>query len=217
MLVGGCVRDELTGIEPKHWDIEVYGIPPEELRKILDGVGKVDVVGEAFAVYRLGSELDVSIPRRERKTARGHRGFVVDGDPSMSFEEACRRRDFTVNAILKDVLTGEIIDPFDGRGDLERKILRMVDQATFGEDSLRVLRAAQFAARFEFEIDSVTVDLCKTIDVTDLPKERVWGELEKLLLQARRPSIGLNWLYEFGVVRQLFSRAAIACRCTAGA
>jgi len=122
----------------------------------------------------------------------------------MSFEEACRRRDFTVNAILKDVLTGEIIDPFDGRGDLERKILRMVDQATFGEDSLRVLRAAQFAARFEFEIDSVTVDLCKTIDVTDLPKERIWGELEKLLLQARRPSTGLNWLYEFGVVRQLF-------------
>jgi tRNA nucleotidyltransferase (CCA-adding enzyme) len=204
MLVGGCVRDELMGVEPKDWDVEVYGIQPEELREILDSIGRVDVVGEAFAVYRLGADLDISIPRRERKTARGHRGFVVRGDPSMSFEEACRRRDFTVNAILKDPLTAEIIDPFDGRGDLNRETLRMVDGVTFGEDSLRVLRAAQFAARFEFGIEAETVELCKKIDVTDMPKERVWGELEKLLLQAQRPSIGLKWLYELGVVRQLF-------------
>jgi len=204
MLVGGCVRDELMGIEPKDWDVEVYGVQPERLRAILDSVGEVNVVGEAFAIYKLGDALDVSIPRRERKTARGHRGFVVDGDPSMSFEEACRRRDFTINAILKDVLTGEIVDPFDGCGDIERKVIRIVDGTTFGEDSLRVLRAAQFAARFEFDIDAETVELCKTIDVTDLPRERIWGELEKLLLQAQRPSIGLKWLYDLGVVRQLF-------------
>jgi tRNA nucleotidyltransferase (CCA-adding enzyme) len=204
MLVGGCVRDELMFGQPKDWDVEVYCVQPEKLREILDSVGEVNVVGEAFAVYRLGSDLDVSLPRRERKTERGHRGFVVDGDPSMSFEEACRRRDFTINAILMDVLTGEVVDPFDGRGDIKRKILRMVDGATFGEDSLRVLRAAQFAARFEFDIDAETVELCKMIDVTDLPKERIWGEFEKLLLQAGRPSIGLKWLYELGVVRQLF-------------
>lgn len=211
MLVGGCVRDELMGLEPKDWDVEVYGIQPEKLRGILDelvvstGIAdEVNVVGEAFAVYKIGDDLDVSIPRRERKTERGHRGFVVEGDPDMSFEEACRRRDFTINAILKDVLTGEIVDPFDGQADLKRKTLRMVDGTTFGEDSLRVLRAAQFAARFEFGIDAETIALCKTIDVTDLPKERIWGELEKLLLQAQRPSIGLKWLYDVGVVSQLF-------------
>ena len=204
MLVGGCVRDELMGVEPKDWDLEVYGVEPEKLRAILDEFGEVIVVGEAFAVYKIGRDLDVSLPRRERKVGRGHRGFVVEGDPSMSFEEACRRRDFTVNAILKDPLTAEIVDPFRGQDDIKHSVLRHVDPRTFPEDSLRVLRAAQFAARLEFEIAPETVELCKSIDVTDLPKERVWGELEKLLLKASRPSVGLKWLYDLGVVRQIF-------------
>ena len=204
MLVGGCVRDELMGIEPKDWDVEVYGVEPAKLRKILDDIGDVNVVGEAFTVYKIGGDLDVSIPRRERKVASGHRGFVVEGDPDMSFEEACSRRDFTINAILQDPLTGEIVDPFDGQRDIDRKTLRMVSHATFAEDSLRVLRAAMFAARFEFEIDPETVEVCSAIDVTDLPKERIWGEFEKLVLIARKPSIGLKWLYDLGVVIQLF-------------
>ena len=204
MLVGGCVRDEILGLGHKDWDVEVYGVEPVKLRELLDTVGEVNVVGEAFAVYRIGSDLDVSIPRRERKVSGGHRGFVVEGDPNMSFEEACSRRDFTINAILKDALTGEIVDPFDGKGDIKRKLLRMVSRETFAEDSLRVLRAAQFAARFEFDIEPETVEICKGIDVTDLPKERIWGEFEKLLLKSQRPSIGLKWLYDLGVVRQLF-------------
>ena len=204
MLVGGCVRDELMGAEPKDWDLEVYGIEPSKLRQILDRFGEVIVVGEAFAVYKLGSDLDVSIPRRERKTGVGHRGFTIEGDPDMSFEEACSRRDFTINAILQDPLTGEVIDPYDGRKDLKNRLLKHVSSATFAEDSLRVLRAAQFAARFEFDIARETVEICKTIDVTDLPKERVWGELEKLLLKAGRPSIGLRRLYELGVTEQIF-------------
>ena len=204
MLVGGCVRDELMGIQPKDWDLEVYGVQPEKLREILDSAGDVNVVGEAFTVYKIGRHLDVSVPRRERKVGRGHKGFVVEGDPSMSFEEACSRRDFTINAILKDPLTGEIVDPFNGRKDIERKVIRHVADETFGEDSLRVLRAAQFAARLEFEIAPETVEICKQIDVTDLPKERIWGELEKLLLKAERPSIGLRWLYDLGVVDQIF-------------
>ena len=204
MLVGGCVRDDLRGIEPKDWDLEVYGLAPEALKAILEAFGDVNIVGEAFTVYKLGSNLDVSIPRRERKAGRGHKGFAVEGDPSMSFEEACSRRDFRMNAILKDPLTGEIVDPFGGREDIDRKIIRHVSDTTFGEDSLRVLRAAQFAARFEFDIAPETVELCKRIDVTDLPKERIWGELEKLLLKAERPSIGLKWLYELGVVDQIF-------------
>ncbi|HRI04159.1 MAG TPA: HD domain-containing protein [Pyrinomonadaceae bacterium] len=208
MLVGGCVRDEIMGIAHKDWDVEVYGVDPTKLREILDRIDDVNVVGEAFAVYKIGDDLDVSIPRRERKVSGGHRGFVVEGDPGMSFEEACSRRDFTVNAILKDILTGEIVDPFDGQGDIGRKLLRMVSRETFSEDSLRVLRAAQFAARFEFDIEPETIEVCRAIDVTDLPKERIWGEFEKLLLKPQRPSIGLKWLYDLEVVDQLFPEMA---------
>lgn len=214
MLVGGCVRDELMGLQAKDWDLEVYGIEPECLKELLERFAiesangdvrvPVNAVGEVFAVYKVGTDLDVSLPRRERKTARGHRGFTVEGDPDMSFEEACSRRDFTINAILKDPMTGEIVDPFDGQGDIRRGILRMVSRDTFAEDSLRVLRAAQFAARFRFDVEPVTAELCRSIDVTDLPRERIWGELEKLLLIAEEPSIGLELLYEWGVIRQLF-------------
>jgi tRNA nucleotidyltransferase (CCA-adding enzyme) len=204
MLVGGCVRDELMGVESADWDLEVYGVETEQLKKIVGSFGEVNAVGEAFTVYKVGNDLDVSIPRRERKSGRGHKGFIVAGDPDMSFEDASRRRDFTMNAILKDPLTGEIVDPFNGRQDIESRTIRHVSGETFAEDSLRVLRAAQFAARLEFDIAPETVELCKTIDVTDLPKERVWGELEKLLLKARRPSVGLKWLYELGVVDQIF-------------
>ncbi len=204
MLNGGCVRDELMGIEPNDWDLEVYGVEPDRLREIIGQFDEVNAVGEAFRVYKVGHDLDVSLPRRDRKSGRGHRGFTIEGDPDMSFEEACSRRDFTVNAILKDALTGEIVDPYDGQGDIQRKVLRMVSAETFVEDSLRVLRAAQFAARLEFDIDDETAAICRSMDVTDLPSERIWGEFEKMLLLARRPSIGLQWLYDLGVVDQLF-------------
>src|SRR5882762_5370077 len=148
LLVGGCVRDELMGRQPKDWDLEVYGIEPARLRELLDKFGEVNVVGEAFTVYKLGAHLDVS-PRRERKSGHGHRAFVIEGDPSMTIEDATRRRDFTINAILLDPLTSEVIDPFRGQADLENGVLRAVSVETFAEDSLRVLRAAQFAARFE--------------------------------------------------------------------
>jgi len=204
LLVGGCVRDVLMGIDPKDWDLEVYGVEPAKLRALLDQFAPVNVVGEAFTVYKLGSDLDVSLPRRERKTGRGHRAFVIEGDPSMSIEEATRRRDFTVNAILKDPLTGDIIDPFGGQRDITDKVLRAVSVDTFAEDSLRVLRAAQFAARFEFDIDAQTIALCRAIDLSDLPAERIWGEVEKLLLRAHRPSIGLDRLRKLGAIHQLF-------------
>lgn len=204
MLNGGCVRDELMGARPKDWDVEVYGVEPEKLRTLIAEIGEVNVVGESFAVYKLAGGIDVSLPRRERKQGRGHRGFIVEGDPNMSFEEACSRRDFTVNAILKDAITGEIVDPFDGRGDIERRVLRHVSDASFAEDSLRVLRAAQFSARLNFAVADETRELCKTIDLSDIAKERIWGELEKLLLKANEPSIGLKFLYDVGAIEQLF-------------
>ena len=204
LLVGGCVRDELMGVPSKDWDLEVYGVAPERLREILDQFGPVNVVGEAFTVYKLGHDLDVSMPRHERKTGRGHRAFVIEGDPWMSFADASSRRDFTINAILKDPLTGEIIDSFDGRRDIEQGVLRAVSAETFPEDSLRVLRAAQFAARFEFRIAPETVELCRTIDLSDLPPERIWGELEKLLLRAQHPSVGLGWLHALGALEKVF-------------
>lgn len=204
LLVGGCVRDSLMGAPPKDWDVEVYGIEPTHLRSILKDFGRVDVVGEAFTVYKVGADLDVSLPRRERKSGIGHRAFVIDGDPNMTIDEAARRRDFTINAILEDPLTGEIIDPYGGRTDIDKEILRAVSPYTFIEDSLRVLRAAQFAARFGYAIEPATLDLCSSIDMTDLPSERIWSELEKLLLIAQRPSIGLKMLYDVGAMRQLF-------------
>src|SRR5688500_5566004 len=204
LLVGGCVRDALLGNSAKDWDLEVYQLAPERLRELLDRFGPVNVVGEAFTVYKLGHDLDVSIPRRERKSGRGHRAFVIEGDPSMSVAAATRRRDFTINAILQDPLTGELIDPFGGQQDIVARMLRAVAAETFVEDSLRVLRAAQFAARFEFQIEPETVALCRTMDLSDLPAERVWGELEKLLLRSRRPSVGLNWLRKLGAVEKVF-------------
>jgi tRNA nucleotidyltransferase (CCA-adding enzyme) len=204
LLVGGCVRDQLMGLSPKDWDLEVYGVDPVTLRAILDRFGPVNVVGEAFTVYKLDPDLDVSLPRRERKSGRGHRAFVIEGDPAMTIEEASRRRDFTINAILQDPLTQEVIDPFGGQKDIAAGLLKAVSAETFAEDSLRVLRAAQMAARFEFRVHPETVELCRSIDLSDLPAERVWGEIEKLLLQARRPSIGLGWLHALRAIEQLF-------------
>lgn len=204
LLVGGCVRDPIMGMTPKDWDLEVYQIDSTRLLDLLSQFGQVNTVGEAFTVYKLGSDLDISIPRRERKSGRGHRAFVIEGEPSMSIEEATRRRDFTINAILKDPLTGELIDPFGGRKDIDLHVLRAVSIDTFGEDSLRVLRAAQFASRFNFDIDPETVTLCRSIDQSDLPAERIWGEIEKLLLQSTAPSVGLGWLRDLGVVSKLF-------------
>ena len=134
----------------------------------------------------------------------------------MSIADAARRRDFTVNAIAWDPLTDAYEDPFDGRADLIRRVLRAVDPVTFGDDSLRVLRAVQFAARFEFALDDGTAALCRRISLDDLPAERVWGEVEKLLLQARRPSIGMALALELGVVDRVLPGAAPVRRLSAG-
>jgi tRNA nucleotidyltransferase (CCA-adding enzyme) len=212
LIVGGWARDRLLGRASKDIDLEVFGIPPDRLRALLMRFGPVNAVGESFTVYKVGG-IDVSLPRRDSKTGQGHRGFTVEGDPTMSIADAARRRDFTINAIAFDPLTAEYIDPFNGREDLRTRTLRAVDPRTFGEDSLRVLRAVQFAARFECTLESGTRALCERIPLDDLPAERVWGEIEKLLLQAPRPSAGLQLALDLGVIRRLFPELEALAGC----
>ena len=197
------MRDELLGLTAKDFDVEVFGVTPEALRPLLERIGRVDAVGESFSVYKVAG-LDVSLPRRESKTGRGHKGFQVDGDPNLSAREAARRRDFTINAISCDPLSGELVDPFNGQADLAGRRLRVVDPNTFSDDSLRVLRALQFAARFNLEVDADTRALLSGIALDDLPSERIWGEVEKLLLLAPRPSIGLALARDLGIVHRLW-------------
>ena len=188
--VGGYVRDLLLGRENKDIDMEVHGITPGELEMILDSLGSRLSIGESFGIFSLkGYHLDIAMPRREEARGLGHRDFDIAVDPFIGTEAAACRRDFTVNALMCNVLTGEIVDPFGGREDLKNGILRHVNDNSFGEDPLRVLRGAQFAARFEFQIAAETVALCSRMDLRQLPRERIMGELEKALLKAPRPSV----------------------------
>lgn len=207
--VGGCVRDALMGRESKDLDVEVHGVSPAALEAILDTLGERVAIGESFGIYALkGCGADIAMPRREHLRGRGHRDFDVFVDPELGVTEAARRRDFTVNAMLRDVLTGELIDPFHGRRDLKRGVLRHVDDKTFPEDPLRVLRAAQFSARLGFRVAKETVRLCSSMDLTALAKERVMLELEKALLQAERPSVFFEVLREMDQLRPWFSECA---------
>jgi tRNA nucleotidyltransferase (CCA-adding enzyme) len=205
-VVGGAVRDALLGLAVKDWDVEVFALPAEALERVLKQFGKLDPVGQSFRVYKLSGlagvagAVDVTLPRRDSKVGPGHRGIAVAGDPGLPVTEAARRRDFTVNAILLDPASGEIVDPWQGRRDLEARVLRAVDARSFGEDPLRALRAVQFAARFELAVEPATAALCARMPLAELPADRVFGEVEKLLLRAPQPSRGLALMREWGML-----------------
>ncbi len=201
LLVGGCVRDELLGGRPKDFDFEVYGLSPERLRETLASRFALDLVGASFGVLKLkGHDVDVALPRRETKLGLGHRAFETAPDPNLSLSEASARRDFTVNAIYRDPLTGELLDPWNGRADLERRVLRHVSPH-FSEDPLRVLRGMQFAARFGLEPAPETVDVCRAMTPEGLAQERLMGEWAKLLTQGVEISRGLSFLRAVGWTR----------------
>lgn len=205
--VGGFVRDRLLDLEVKDVDIEVFGISPEKLKEILEGFGKVDTVGASFAILKLSADghvYDFSLPRKERKTGNGHKNFIIEADPFMALENAAKRRDLTINALMQDVLTEEILDFYGGKKDIENKVLKCISRGTFIEDSLRVLRACQFAARFNFTVAEDTVELCRSVDLTDLPADRIKEELFKLLLKGEKPSLGIKYMHRMGVIDQLF-------------
>ena len=189
-FVGGYVRDALLGIANKDIDMEVHGVSPDMLMDILSRFGEVISVGASFGIYNIkGYSLDIAMPRKETARGTGHRDFDVFVDPFTGTEKAAERRDFTINALMQNVLTGEITDHFGGRKDLENGIIRHINDTSFAEDPLRVLRAAQFAARFDFVIADETVTLCSEMDLTALSKERIETELEKALLKADKPSV----------------------------
>jgi len=193
-LVGGGVRDALLGEPRKDFDLEVFGLEPAVLEELLRRRHAVADVGRSFGVLKLKDlPIDVSLPRRETKIARGHRGFAVDADPHLDLRSAAERRDLSINAIYEDPLTGEIADPCGGSADLRARVLRHCS-ARFVEDPLRLLRVMQFAARLGFDVAPETVALCRGLDLAELPRERVEREWRKLLLQGRRPSLGLAFL-----------------------
>lgn len=209
--VGGYVRDKLLSIENKDIDIEIHGISEEQLLAILRQVGKPLSFGKSFGVYSLaGYNIDIALPRSEKVIGKKHTDFKIDIDPFIGYKKTAQRRDITINALMQDVLTDEILDYFDGLSDLKNKIIRQVDKDTFIEDPLRVLRVAQFASRFNFSVALETIELCKTIDLTYLSRERVEEELRKCLSKGIKPSIFFDTLnnmnqldYWFKEIKQL--------------
>ena len=212
LLVGGAVRDMVMGREVKDYDVEVYGLHTlEELESILARFGSVNQVGKSFGIVKLKvgeEEFDFSFPRKDQKTGKGHRGFSVSVNGSLSFKEAAKRRDFTINAMGYDIISGEILDPFGGLQDIQYGVLRHIEDETFVEDPLRVYRAVQFAARFGFDVAKETTKLCKEMVksgmLEELPKERVFEEWKKLLLKAPKPSVGFELMREWGITERYF-------------
>ncbi len=207
LIVGGWARDEVMrrfghNVVSKDMDIEVYGIEFEVLEHILRNFGEPNIVGASFGVIKLGN-LDISIPRRDSKKAPGHKGFLVEGDPRMSIQEAARRRDLTINALAYDPSTGEIIDKNGGLDDIKNKILRATDYELFKDDPLRVLRVMQFAGRFGFSVEEKTKDVCRLVKISELPQERIGQEWRKLLVKSPKPSIGLEVAKELGILSKL--------------
>ncbi len=207
VIIGGYVRDFLLGIKSKDIDIELYNVENIDiLENLLQKFGSVNEVGKSFNVIKLcidGLDLDFSLPRIDSKIAKGHRGFKTTVNSHLDFKTATSRRDFTINAIGYDVVEQKLLDPFGGIEDLKNKELKAVDIEKFGEDPLRVFRAIQFASRFDLEIDKDLLILCEKIvknnQISYLSKERIYIEIEKLLLKAPRPSTGFILLKKMGL------------------
>ena len=198
-MVGGAVRDEIMKRPIKDVDIEVHGISEAVLEAVLKELGKPLRFGSAFGVYSLaGHQIDIALPRSERKSGSGHRDFEIEIDPFIGIKEAARRRDFTMNALLKDILSGEIADPYGGTEDIKNRIIRHIDDKKFGEDPLRALRAAQFRSRFGFQVAPSTISICRALGLRELSAERVELEMKKALLESRRPSEFFECLREMG-------------------
>ncbi|MBI2645321.1 HD domain-containing protein [Candidatus Uhrbacteria bacterium] len=197
LFVGGCVRDVFLKKISKDFDIEVYDIPAKRLEEIVKSCGEVSEVGNAFGILKIhignGIDVDVSLPRTDSKASAGHKGFDVKTDPSMSIKDAAKRRDFTMNALAADPLTGEVFDFYGGIEDLQNRRLRATDKKLFQDDPLRAMRALQFIARFGLSVDHDTAWLIRktALHLKELPAGRFLEEWRKLLVRGEKPSLGL--------------------------
>jgi tRNA nucleotidyltransferase (CCA-adding enzyme) len=198
--VGGSVRDALMGIGNREEDVDylVCGIPPDELELLLEKRGRVELVGKSFGVYKFKPRpgtrvVDIAYPRKEASTGPGHRDFDVDWDWSLPVEADLERRDFTINAVAQDVRDGRVIDPLEGRRDMERGVLRMVFPRAFEEDPLRILRGVRFAARFTLAIETATQRAMEKS-----------AALIQTLTQCERPGTGFVRLHDLGVLEHIF-------------
>lgn len=209
LLVGGSVRDTLWGKIAKDYDLEIYGLTASTVEELVRPLGKVSDVGKAFGILKIqageGIEIDISLPRIDSKIGVGHKGFEIKTDPGMSIADAARRRDFTINSMAADPLTGELFDPFDGIKDLRERRLKVTDPERFRDDPLRVLRGIQFMSRFGLEIDAETVPILQEMapQLKELPKERLLEEWKKLLLKSEKPSLGLAAAMTLGILREI--------------
>jgi len=198
LFVGGCVRDHFLNIETKDIDIEVYGLSYKKILKILKPHFHVGWVGQSFGTVKVDNDIDLSLPRTESKIGAGHKGFDVVSDPFLAPAVALSRRDFTFNAIAIRI-DGTVIDPFGGLDDLRNGVLRAPTEA-FCEDPLRVLRGMQFAARFGFDMEERTLELCRRVlpEFDTLSAERIWTEWQKWAIKGRFPGRGLQLLRDSG-------------------
>ncbi len=207
--VGGAVRDSLISGQPQSKDIDflVTGIPYRRLCSILRRFGRVDIVGRTFGVIKFSQPpngtrpaaiFDFVLPRKEFSTGVGHRDFEVDFDHNLGVADDLARRDFTINAIAREVTTGEYVNPLNGRADIEAKRIRFTSPASFTEDPLRMLRAVQFAARFEFTVEPETLAAitANASMIATVSPERIAEELNKLLTRAEKPSLGFKLMQQ---------------------
>lgn len=200
-LVGGCLRDLALGQQPRDLDLEIHGIPPGRVHRLLTEHFTVQFVGKTFGVFKLaGLPIDIALPTRRLTAEATIPSLLQYADPHMDIDDALARRDFTINAMAWDPDTLELRDPFNGRDDLAHRRLRHVSER-FGEDPLRVLRGMQLAARYDLSASPDTAALCRTLSQEGLPSERLWDEWKKLLLKGVRPSMGLRWLEQCGWLR----------------
>jgi len=212
-VVGGIVRDAFINKESKDVDIVVDGLSINGILKRLEPYGKASLEGESFSVIKFrpkgwtGEDYDIAIPREDRKIGKGHKGFEVVTD-GVDIHGDLKRRDFTINSIAVNIMTGELLDPFNGKADLEKKLLRATDKTAFVDDALRIVRGIQFAARFGFDIEPETMKLMQKNAhlVKDISGERVYDEFQKILNKGGSTQLALNLLHQTGVDEALFDK-----------
>ncbi len=216
-IVGGTVRDFiLYGRVDTDQDIDllVCGSNYEEITAKLQPHGKTDTVGKSFAVLKFtkqGKTFDIAIPRRDQKKdglSHAHKNFWVESGPQVTLEEDLGRRDFTCNSIAMRLHDGTVVDPHQGIKAIAEKRITMTSPASFSDDPLRILRAARFAAVHGFTVDKAIYVKAKKIPLDELSAERIGDELFRILVEAPRPSAGLQEYWRLTVLQKLFPELA---------